>query len=238
MKANEFITSVLVLLIIFIVGLFALLLVINFVSGQDEKNAEEMSKSIPKISASDIPKDPIEREDIEWYKLLPSRQTNNFGSGGLNRTLSSSELDKLNIFISEFLRNYETFDPDRAFFAENNGRENPYKTFLRPFLSPDSVEEIISRSESFDLRGVCPFAESRCSNGSTWLGVSAPSVKILKDGAAYITVTGLVRYTSSDQFNSLKGKTGIREYAILLRDVDGRWKITRVVAETGDEVSL
>jgi hypothetical protein len=235
MKINEIITTILLLLIMFFIGLVILFFVFGAFGNEDIN--PEPKKRQPVTTQSQLAT-PTQREEAFWLDLLPSNQGDAVRSEDINNNLSEEDLRTLTNFTNDFLQKFETFDPDRTSYSINNNTPDVYSSQLLPYIVPGQQSNVISREESSDFPGVCPFIDKPCDTASAWVGGSSPKIKALDPGGVYITTTGLVSFSSTDEYNYLDGKTFLREYAILLKAINGTWRVSRVTAKTLEEVVI
>lgn len=238
MKINEIITTFLLLLLLVFIGLVVLFFVFGAIGNEDIVPSQQESQKREKITSPSQLATPEQREKVFWLELLPSNQVDSIRQENINNKINEVDLTELTNFTNEFLRRFETFDPERTSYAVNNNKPDFYASQLLDYMVPGQQSNVISREESSDLAGVCPFIDKPCDTASTWVGGSSPKVKSLDPGGAYITTTGLVQFSSTDEYNYLNGKTFLREYGILLQNYRGQWRISRVTAKTLEEVVL
>lgn len=260
MKFNDIFRTGAVLVIVFIIGLFGLLFLVNFLSGKGTPDsAEEAKENIPEsqqlekktiinnqgkevevyvVSEDRIPETNEARLEAPALALLPTHLPESYSPDPQNNELPSELVKSLNNTVIRFLESYETFNVERTVYAEANGKPDPYQESVKPFLSDYESNDILQREEMGDIEGVCPFATAKCVSNSTWLGGNTPEIIEYEDGTAYVTVTGVVQYSSTNTSDPLNGRTGYREYALILSYNGTDWKVDRVVAETGDQANL
>jgi hypothetical protein len=238
MKINEIITTFLLLLLILFIGLVVLVFVFGAFGDKDIVPNQKQGQSREKITSKSQLATREQREKAFWLDLLPSNQGDSVRRANINNSVNEGDLTKLTNFTNEFLRRFETFDPERTGYAINNNKTDFYASQLLPYMVSGQQSNVISREESSDLPGVCPFIDKPCDTASTWVGGSSPKIKAINSSSAYITTTGLVRFSSTDEFNYLDGRAFLREYAILLEGSSGEWKVSRVTAKTLEEVAV
>lgn len=255
MKLNDKITTVVILFVMFVVSLLGLYLLVVFLSKDDSgslggaSKTKESNLEVNKTIGSDgqpvttivmpsdrIPESAEDRESAPPLALLPSHMPSSSLEEDTEVPISSR--DDIRQITLDFLKNYETFDPDRSWYAEAHKTPDPYTRYLDPYVYPGQLDVIVRREESDDLDGVCPQTEADCVNSSFWTGGNNPVIRDYDSDNAYVTVSGAVRYGSTYPGDPLKGKTSFREYGILLKKDDSKWKVFRVVAETGEEISI
>ena len=186
------------------------------------------------IKTSALPQSDTARANAPQNYLLPSHwvsdpQTSYLSDDGLVREVDPVDplIEKqLLTTTASFLAAWETFYPmsDTSYAR--------YRATLAPFAVPGALDRLAQRVDSHQPPVIC--AEPICTVGSRWASLPAASALLTirsYDGAhAYLTSFGAVSYRAPGQ--ELNGQKFVREYALLLDRVDGRWLVSRAAADT------
>lgn len=124
-----------------------------------------------------------------------------------------------------FLSRWETFRP------WSEATYNTWRRGIALYLDPAGADDIINRVGSYQPPTICP--EDTCPVGSAWEGSDPTTIEIRaydpNAGTAYMTVDGYVKYKPSLGGASTSFE---RQYGLLMTKMDGRWLISRAVADT------
>jgi hypothetical protein len=185
---------------------------------------EVPAKSIPATISQLSGAPPIQLLPAHWAVLDRS----NVPGAADQALLTPARRARLTKTTLAFLKSWETFPelPTRRSYSH-------WRSALAPYVGPGAGNEIYGRVEAFAPDGICP--KSPCITGSSWY-TGYPSsdpltVRRVEGSTVYVTVYGLIQY-HDPRAGGINGQLQLREYGLILQEQDGRWLVSRVVADS------
>jgi hypothetical protein len=135
--------------------------------------------------------------------------------------------------VDQFIRAWETFDKPNNI----SNQVNPYADSLQSYVDATDLADIAQRIGNHQPDYICPgcIVQSQMISTNEQLG-NTERVRAYSGSTAYVTLDATVKYISSVD-TTLNDTTWVRDYGVLLSFENGQWLITRVAADTIEQLS-